>query len=201
MSTSYQRINSSRIDAVRFLELLNTKPAVADYEHAKNLIDKEGKVEFKDVDFAYNSQMQIIEKVNFSVEGGKTVALVGETGGGKSTILKLLFRFYDATSGTISIDGQYLPSVTLSSLRDSLGLVPQDPALFNQTIRQIGATPSLMRLTQILSRLAVQRPSIMTFHPSLTGTTPRRESVAFVLMTDSYNASLSRVSYSRSRRL
>ncbi|KAH4766324.1 hypothetical protein HBH62_253920 [Parastagonospora nodorum] len=70
------------------------------------------------------------------VQGGRTLAFVGETGGGKSTMLQLLFRFYDVTGGSIMIDGQDLRSVTQSSLREALGVVPQDPVLFNQTIRQ-----------------------------------------------------------------
>jgi ABC-type transport system involved in Fe-S cluster assembly fused permease/ATPase subunit len=136
MSYSYRHISSSLIDAERLLQLLNTKPTVADRENAQDLIVKAGKIEFTDVDFAYDPRKQVIKKVNFTAEGGKTVAFVGETGGGKSTILKLLFRFYDVTNGSILIDGQDLRSITLTSLRESIGLVPQDPALFNQTIRQ-----------------------------------------------------------------
>ncbi|KAF2675836.1 ATP-binding cassette-type vacuolar membrane transporter-like protein Hmt1, partial [Lentithecium fluviatile CBS 122367] len=136
MSYSYRHISSSLIDAERLLQLLNTKPTVADHENAEELVVKAGEVEFKEIVFAYDPRKQVIKNVSFSVEGGKTVAFVGETGGGKSTMLKLLFRFYDVTNGSIMIDGQDLRSVTLSSLRESLGLVPQDPALFNQTIRQ-----------------------------------------------------------------
>jgi ABC-type transport system involved in Fe-S cluster assembly fused permease/ATPase subunit len=136
MSYSYRHISSSLIDAERLLQLLNTKPAVADRENAQDLVVKSGEVEFKNIDFAYDPRKQVIKDVSFSVGGGKTVAFVGETGGGKSTMLKLLFRFYDVTNGSILIDGQDLRSVTLSSLRDALGLVPQDPALFNQSIRQ-----------------------------------------------------------------
>ncbi|KAK7182001.1 uncharacterized protein CC84DRAFT_1168865 [Paraphaeosphaeria sporulosa] len=136
MSYSYRHISSSLIDAERLLQLLHTKPSVSDHDNAQELVVKAGKVEFKDVDFAYDARKQIIKNVNFTVEGGKTLAFVGETGGGKSTMLKLLFRFYDVTNGSIMIDGQDLRSVTLSSIRDSIGLVPQDPALFNQTIRQ-----------------------------------------------------------------
>ncbi|KAF2250456.1 P-loop containing nucleoside triphosphate hydrolase protein [Trematosphaeria pertusa] len=136
MSYSYRHISSSLIDAERLLQLLKTKPTVADHENARDLVVKEGKVEFKDVEFSYDTRKQIIKNVNFAAEGGQTVAFVGETGGGKSTMLKLLFRFYDVTNGSIMIDGQDLRSITLSSLRESLGLVPQDPALFNQTIRQ-----------------------------------------------------------------
>lgn len=136
MSYSYRHISSSLIDAERLLQLLNTKPTVSDRENAGELNVTAGDVEFKNVDFAYDARKQIVKDVSFTVGGGKTVAFVGETGGGKSTMLKLLFRFYDVTNGAILIDGQDLRSVTLSSIRDSIGLVPQDPALFNQTIRQ-----------------------------------------------------------------
>jgi ABC-type transport system involved in Fe-S cluster assembly fused permease/ATPase subunit len=136
LSYSYRHITSSLIDAERLLQLLNTKPTVADQEGAKDIVVHTGEVEFKDVDFHYDERKPIIKNVNLKASGGQTIAFVGETGGGKSTMLKLLFRFYDVTSGSIMIDGQDLRSVTQASLRDALGLVPQDPVLFNQTIRQ-----------------------------------------------------------------
>ncbi|KAH7069786.1 hypothetical protein BKA63DRAFT_88679 [Paraphoma chrysanthemicola] len=136
LSYSYRMISSSLIDAERLLQLLNTKPSVADKEGAKDLVVDEGRVEFKDVEFSYDVRKPIIQGVNLKAEGGQTIAFVGETGGGKSTMLKLLFRFYDVTGGSIMIDGQDLRSVTQSSVRDALGLVPQDPVLFNQTILQ-----------------------------------------------------------------
>lgn len=136
MSYSFRQISSTLIDAERLLQLLNTKPSVSDQENAKDLVIKEGRVEFKGIDFAYDPRKQIIKNVNFAADGGQTIAFVGETGGGKSTMLKLLFRFYDVTNGTILVDDQDLRSVTLASLRESIGLVPQDPALFNQSIRQ-----------------------------------------------------------------
>ncbi|KAH7397317.1 hypothetical protein BKA66DRAFT_408292 [Pyrenochaeta sp. MPI-SDFR-AT-0127] len=136
LSYSYRHISSSLIDAERLLQLLNTKPTVADKEGAKDIVVRTGEVEFKDVDFHYDERKPIIKGVNLKAGGGQTIAFVGETGGGKSTMLKLLFRFYDVTGGSIMIDGQDLRSVTQSSLRDALGLVPQDPVLFNQTIRQ-----------------------------------------------------------------
>lgn len=136
LSYSYRHISSSLIDAERLLQLLNTKPSVADKDGAQTLVVEEGKVEFKDVEFSYDVRKPVIKGVSLQAGGGQTVAFVGETGGGKSTMLKLLFRFYDATGGSIMIDGQDLRSVTQSSLRDALGLVPQDPVLFNQTIRQ-----------------------------------------------------------------
>ena len=136
LSYSYRHISSSLIDAERLLQLLNTKPTVADQDGAKDIVVHTGEVEFKDVDFHYDERKPIIKGVNLKAGGGQTIAFVGETGGGKSTMLKLLFRFYDVTGGSIMIDGQDLRSVTQSSLRDALGLVPQDPVLFNQTIRQ-----------------------------------------------------------------
>jgi ABC-type transport system involved in Fe-S cluster assembly fused permease/ATPase subunit len=136
MSHSYQHISNSLISAERLLKLLNTKPTVTDRENAQGLVVKTGKIEFNDVSFAYHPRKEIIKKVTLSVEGGETVAFVGKTGSGKSTILKLLLRSYDVTNGSILIDSQDLRSVTLSSLHDSLGLVPQNPVLFNQSIRQ-----------------------------------------------------------------
>ncbi|KAI8931730.1 hypothetical protein NX059_011373 [Plenodomus lindquistii] len=136
LSYSYRHLSSSLIDAERLLQLLNTKPSVADQDGAKDIVVHTGEVEFKNVDFHYDERKPIIKDVNLKAGGGQTIAFVGETGGGKSTMLKLLFRFYDVTGGSIMIDGQDLRSVTQSSLRDALGLVPQDPVLFNQTIRQ-----------------------------------------------------------------
>lgn len=136
LSYSYRQVTSSLIDAERLLQLLNTKPSVADQEGAKDIVVHTGEVEFKDVDFHYDERKPIIKSVNLKASGGQTIAFVGETGGGKSTMLKLLFRFYDVTNGSITIDGQDLRSVTQASLRDAIGLVPQDPVLFNQTIRQ-----------------------------------------------------------------
>ncbi|KAF2201929.1 ATP-binding cassette-type vacuolar membrane transporter-like protein Hmt1 [Delitschia confertaspora ATCC 74209] len=136
MAYSYRHIASTLIDAERLLQLLNTKPSVADTEKPKDLIIKDCKVEYNHVGFAYDERKPVLKDVSFVAEPGQTIAFVGETGGGKSTMLKLLFRFYDVTSGSIMIDGQDLRSVTQSSLRDALGVVPQDPALFNQTIRE-----------------------------------------------------------------
>ncbi|KAE8831440.1 hypothetical protein HRS9122_09030 [Pyrenophora teres f. teres] len=136
LSYSFRHISSSLIDAERLLQMLNTKPTVADMEGAKDLEVHTGEVEFKDVEFHYDPRKPIIKNVGLKAKGGQTIAFVGETGGGKSTMLKLLFRFYDVTGGSIMIDGQDLRSVTQSSLRENLGVVPQDPVLFNQSIRQ-----------------------------------------------------------------
>ncbi|KAH9859261.1 hypothetical protein J1614_012209 [Plenodomus biglobosus] len=136
LSYSYQHISSSLIDAERLLQLLNAKPTVADQEGAKDIVVHTGEVEFKNVDFHYDKRKPIIKDANLKAKGGQTIAFVGETGGGKSTMLKLLSRFYDVTGGSITIDGHDLRPVTQSSLRDALGLVPQDPVLFNRTISE-----------------------------------------------------------------
>ncbi|HET7548487.1 MAG TPA: ATP-binding cassette domain-containing protein, partial [Usitatibacter sp.] len=91
-------------------------------------------VRFENVSFAYDPQRQILHDVDFAIPSGRTVAVVGATGAGKSTLSRLLFRFYDVTSGRITIDGQDIRHVTQESLRAAIGIVPQDTVLFNDTI-------------------------------------------------------------------
>ncbi|TLD37394.1 putative ABC transporter [Venturia nashicola] len=136
LASSWRRISSTLVDAERLLQLIQSKPSVENHPGARTLDVSAGRVEFKDVDFSYDSRKQTISGLNFVAEPGQTIAFVGETGGGKSTTLKLLFRFYDVTSGSICIDGQDIRDVTLDSLREVIGIVPQDPALFNQTIME-----------------------------------------------------------------
>ena len=124
------------IDAERILDLLKTEPKIRNKANAVPLKVKEGKVSFRAVDFAYDPRKPTLCDICFTADGGQTVALVGETGGGKSTILKLLFRYYDVAAGCITIDGQDIRDVTLHSLRESFGMVPQDPSLFNISIME-----------------------------------------------------------------
>lgn len=121
-------------DSERLLQLLTTKASITDSPDAKELQVTKGEVSFDHVSFAYDPRRSTLKDVNFTVKSGQTVALVGETGGGKSTILKLLYRYYDVSSGAIRIDGQDIREITLDSLRDSFGMVPQDPSLFNFSI-------------------------------------------------------------------
>ncbi|KAM3454404.1 hypothetical protein MY3296_003087 [Beauveria thailandica] len=130
--------SSQLVKAEWLYQLLLTKPSIRDKPGARPLRITNCEIEFRNVGFAYGGpeQRPILRHVSFSAAPGQSVALVGETGSGKSTILKLLYRFYDATEGAITIDGQDLRDVTLSSLRDSLGAVPQDPCVFDQTIME-----------------------------------------------------------------
>lgn len=134
LAYSYRQLTSNLIDAERLLQLLKTKSKVIDRDGATELKLAGARVEFTDVSFAYDERKPTIKEISFVANPGETVALVGETGSGKSTTLKLLFRFYDVTGGAITIDGQDVRDVTLSSLRDALGVVPQDPSLFNDSI-------------------------------------------------------------------
>ncbi|KAI2292704.1 hypothetical protein LOZ03_002622 [Ophidiomyces ophidiicola] len=122
------------VDAEELLGLLRQKPTIVDIPNAKPLVFEQGCVEFKQVGFSYDGKRKILGGVSFRAPSGQTTAIVGKTGGGKSTILKLLCRLYDPTTGTIHIDGQNISRVTTSSLRDTLGVVPQDPVLFRDTI-------------------------------------------------------------------
>ncbi|GAD94718.1 hypothetical protein HCAG_00092 [Paecilomyces variotii No. 5] len=122
------------IDAEELVRLLRQEPTVHDRAGAKDLVLDRGEIAFNNVEFSYDGRRSILKDVSFHVHAGETVALVGETGGGKSTILKLILRFYDPESGSVTIDGQDICNVTLGSLRANIGVVPQDPALFHDTI-------------------------------------------------------------------
>ncbi|RPB23118.1 hypothetical protein L211DRAFT_883629, partial [Terfezia boudieri ATCC MYA-4762] len=130
----YGRIQMHMLDAERLLQLMQTAPSVVTKPGAEDLVVTKGEVSFRNVSFGYDPRKGAIKGMNFQAPGGKITALVGVSGGGKSTCLKLLFRFYDVTDGAITIDGQDIREVTLPSLREQIGVVPQDPRLFNETI-------------------------------------------------------------------
>lgn len=116
-------------------DLINIKPDICDVPDARDLVLKNGQVEFRNVTFSYQRERLALKNISFVVPSGKTLALVGPSGSGKSTIIRLLFRFYEVDSGSILIDDQNIQLVTQSSLRNSIGVVPQDTVLFNNTIR------------------------------------------------------------------
>ncbi len=130
----YRQVKYTLADMDLVFKLLEKKPEIIDDSNAKELRVTKGKVEFKAVDFAYQEERQILKKLCFTIQPEQTVAIVGHSGAGKSTISRLLFRFYDVTGGVISIDGQDISKVSQTSLRQSIGIVPQDTILFNDTI-------------------------------------------------------------------
>ncbi|KAK3811347.1 MAG: P-loop containing nucleoside triphosphate hydrolase protein [Linnemannia elongata] len=131
---SYRSLQKNFVDMERMLDVFKEPVEIQDKPDAKPLVITGGEVVFENVSFGYKPQDLNLKSVSFKIPPGKKLALVGPSGGGKSTIMRLLFRFYDPTQGRILIDGQDIKNVTQSSLRKWIGIVPQDTALFNQTI-------------------------------------------------------------------
>jgi len=130
----YRTIRQGLTDMAAMFALIDTPPEITDKPNAPALAIHGGAVVFDDVYFAYDAERQILNGVSFDINPGHTLAVVGPSGAGKSTIARLLYRFYDITGGRITIDGQDVRDVTQSSLRSSIGIVPQDTVLFNDTI-------------------------------------------------------------------
>src|SRR6266478_1152823 len=135
MGMVYREIKQAIIDIEKMFNVLARNPEIKDVPGARPLIVTSGNLRFEDVRFSYDPERPILKGLSFEVPAGKTVAIVGPSGAGKSTISRLLFRLYDVSSGKILIDGQDIRNVTQSSLRASIGMVPQDTVLFNDTIR------------------------------------------------------------------
>ncbi|KAL6921613.1 hypothetical protein FSST1_005639 [Fusarium sambucinum] len=129
-----KNVSDDFIDAERLLDIMRTQPSVENQKGARPLKFVAGEVDFEQVSFSYDKKKEIIKDVSFHVPAGQTVAFVGATGAGKSTLIKLLDRFYDVGEGRICIDGQDIRDVDLFSLRDRIGVVPQSPILFDDTI-------------------------------------------------------------------
>ncbi|WP_411677031.1 ABC transporter ATP-binding protein [Caproicibacter sp.] len=120
----------------RFLEVIETEPDIVDSPDAVDLEDVKGNIEYKDVSFSYNDTEQVLNHIDLKISAGQTIALVGPSGGGKTTLCSLVPRFYDVTGGSVSIDGIDVRKVRLSSLRSSIGIVQQDVYLFSGSIRE-----------------------------------------------------------------
>jgi ATP-binding cassette subfamily B protein len=119
----------------RFLEVLDTAPDVADLPHASDVKYLRGDIQYENVSFAYEENRNVLENINLSIRAGETVAFVGPSGAGKTTLCSLLPRFYDVTAGRITVDGMEIRDMTLHSLRRQIGIVQQDVFLFTGTIR------------------------------------------------------------------
>ena len=132
--TFYRSIQSAMINSERMLELFKESPTVVDEPTAQDLPSCQGEIRYNDVRFAYDPRKPALNGVDFRCAPGTTTALVGESGGGKSTIFRLLFRFYNTVEGSIQIDGHDVKAITIDSLRRHIGVVPQDTVLFNETL-------------------------------------------------------------------
>jgi len=130
----YRQVKYTLADMDLVFKLLKNTPEIKDQPEAQKLKIKNAAVVFENVSFSYQKEREILKDVSFSIPAGQTVAVVGLSGGGKSTLVRLLFRFYDVTKGKILIDGQDISAVAQDSLRKSIGIVPQDTVLFNESI-------------------------------------------------------------------
>jgi len=130
----YSQLKHALSDMDLMFKIIDERSEINDKENARDLQISEGEVRFEQVGFNYDSERTILHKVDFTIPAGQKVAVVGESGAGKSTLSRLLFRFYDVTHGRICIDGQDIRDVTQQSLRQAIGIVPQDTVMFNDTL-------------------------------------------------------------------
>ena len=136
LTMQYTQFQRAMVGGVRIFEVLDTVPVVQDPPHARELPPVKGEVAFEAVDFRYLPDVPVLRGIDLRAQPGETIALVGATGAGKSTVLSLLARFYDVTAGSVRIDGIDIRDVTQVSLRRQIGMVLQDPFLFSDTVRE-----------------------------------------------------------------
>ncbi|MFC1978407.1 ABC transporter ATP-binding protein [Chloroflexota bacterium] len=134
LSMLYTLLQRAMASGARIFELLNVEPEIKDAPGASELPPINGEIKFEDVSFSYDEDVEVLRNVNLMINPGETVAIVGKTGAGKSTIINLIYRFYEIDVGSITIDGYDIRSVTRKSLTSQIGIVPQDPYLFSGTI-------------------------------------------------------------------
>lgn len=136
LSSFYNTLITNFSAADRIFDILDMKPVIKNEENAKEIGKIQGVVEFKDVNFSYDENAKVLKDINFKVNKGEKIALVGATGAGKTTIVSLLSRFYDPTSGEVLVDGKNIKNVDLESLRSQMGIMLQDTFLFSTTIME-----------------------------------------------------------------
>ncbi|RSK26859.1 ABC transporter ATP-binding protein [Bacillus sp. HMF5848] len=132
----YNQLLIAMASSERIFEFLDEEPIVGEKQNAMPLANMKGQIEFKDVEFSYDNKRQALKTISFTIGAGQTVALVGHTGSGKSTIANLISRFYDPTAGSVQIDGHDLRDVTLKSIRNQISFVLQDTFIFSGTIME-----------------------------------------------------------------
>lgn len=130
----YRMLKHSLADMDMVFKLLDEKHEIEDVPNAKVLVHQHGEIQFENVNFSYQDDREILHNISFTVKPGQKLAIVGHSGSGKSTLARLLFRFYDVKQGRILYDGQDISQVTQDSLRQAMGIVPQDTVLFNESI-------------------------------------------------------------------
>lgn len=130
----YREMKNALTSLERMFDLLERQPEIQDTKTATALQVTRGEIAFENITFSYDEQRTILNNISFTIPAGKKIAIVGHSGAGKSSIVKLLFRFYDPQAGRITIDGQDIKDVTQNSLRQTIGIVPQDTVLFNDTL-------------------------------------------------------------------
>ena len=136
ISNFYNQLVTNIAGAERIFEILDTEPGIADGKAAVQMPEIVGEVVFDHVDFSYDDKVKVLDDVSFTIKPGETIALVGPTGAGKTTIVNLISRFYEVTDGAVKIDGRDVREVTLKSLRRQMGIMTQDNFLFSGTIRE-----------------------------------------------------------------
>ena len=136
LSMQYTELQRAMASGARIFELLDIKPEILDRPDAVELPPVKGEIDFKNVNFGYEADKDVLHDINLSIKPGETVALVGQTGSGKSSLVSLAARFYEVEKGEVTVDGYDVRSVTQQSLRQQIGIVPQDPILFSGTIEE-----------------------------------------------------------------
>jgi ATP-binding cassette subfamily B protein len=136
LSMQYTELQRAMASGARIFELLDIKPDIQDKPGAIEMPPVKGEIIFKNMSFAYEANKEVLHNINLAVKPGETVAIVGQTGSGKSSLVSLTARFYEVTKGQVTVDGYDVRSVTQQSLRKQIGIVPQDPILFSGTIEE-----------------------------------------------------------------